>query len=119
MKYREKVILVAIVSIVAISIGIVWVVSPRNQSVAGNTLNYKTIDAQSLPYNAMVIEVKNLTDFSECVRLFQGSDATVFRAPYSRGTYIANGHSSDEGIVYFFPYQGCIIATYVPYESNS
>lgn len=63
------------------------------------------------------ILVSNYTDFKACVNLLQGSDVVVFRTYKSH--YVGDGRygvTLPVVTVYFFPYQGFLIAYYEPQE---
>lgn len=52
--------------------------------------------------NGVQIIARNQTDFRECVNLFQGPHAVVFRTTHLHGL-------REYSIVFFFPYQGYLI----------
>ncbi len=72
---------------------------------------YKVVDATNSEIigkayeNGTQIIVEDSTNFLECVKLLQGSNAIVFRATHQYGLLRTQRYST----VYFFPYQGYLI----------
>jgi len=72
---------------------------------------YKVIDATNSEIigkayeNGTQIIIEDPTNFLECVKLLQGSNAIVFRTTHQYGLL----HTQRYSTVYFFPYQGYLI----------
>ena len=75
------------------------VIAHKIVNVTNNEIIGKAYD------NGVQIIVENPTDFMECVRLLQGSNAVIFRTTHQYGLRRDRQNST----VYFFPYQGCLI----------